>query len=374
MKAKHTVSIVQRRLTDYRVPFFESLRTRLSDRGIRLRLLHGTGTVQELARDDEGHIEWAELLDTKYIFRDRFCWQSFSRRVNDSDLVIIPHENALLANHLLPLRRYGQRIAYWGHGANLRINHDTVSERYKRWSCRLAHWYFAYTQMSVDLVSATGFPREKITCVNNSIDIQRVELDINSVGEGELVGLRTELGLRPGPIGLYIGSFYRQKRLEFLLDAALLIRKKIPDFQMVLVGGGKDTSHVEAISSQFDWLHYLGVRKGREKALVLMLADIFMCPGGLGLGILDAFAAGLPVVTTSCGLHGPEIAYLDPENGIATENTLMDYVAGCERLLGDKAFRTSLGQGSTKSAALYTLPLMVEKFSEGITRALESGS
>ena len=74
----------------------------------------------------------------------------------------------------------------------------------------------------------------------------------------------------------------------------------------------------------------LGVRKGQAKADVLALAKVMINPGVVGLNILDSFVAGVPMITTNCKGHGPEIAYLtNGENGLMTTTSLDDYVTPC---------------------------------------------
>ncbi|WP_373410557.1 glycosyltransferase family 4 protein [Yoonia sp.] len=367
-----TVTIVQRRLTHYRVPLFVALRERLDRHDIHLRLLHGTCTSAEAAKNDAGHIDWAEPLATRYLAGDRLCWQPFARKTSGSSLVIITQENAMLANQLALIRKPSPKLAFWGHGANLQGNRNSLRETYKRWSTRQVDWYFAYTSRSVDLVRASGVPLEKITNLNNAIDMSGLERDLAALPATELEDLRLKLGLRRAPVGLFLGSLYRHKRLDFLLAAAHQIRASVTDFQLLVVGDGPERPLVEAAAAQHPWIHFMGSRKGPEKASILKLASINLNPGLVGLGILDSFAAGVPMVTTDCGLHSPEIAYLSTDNGIMTPDALDSYVAACIRLLTNKEEYAQLTDGCRAAAHKYTLPSMVENFSNGILQALET--
>ncbi|MBF9045521.1 glycosyltransferase [Rhodobacterales bacterium LSUCC0031] len=367
----HVVSIVQRRLPHYRVPLFIALRKSLREVGIVLRLLHGEGTKVETTKNDLGHIDWAEALPTKYFLGGKLCWQPFSHHVAGSCLVIIPQENALLANHLALFRKPAPLLAFWGHGANLQGNSQSYRERYKRWSTRRVDWYFAYTKNTVNLVVESGFPRQHTTQLNNAIDVEELQNDMASLNAAELAGLRLAFGLCDGPVGLFIGSLYSHKRIDFLLAAAEQLRAKINDFQLLVIGDGPHRRFVEAASFRHPYIRYIGARKGSEKAGALKLATIIMNPGLIGLGILDSFAAGVPIITTDCGLHSPEIAYLEPHNGVITSNDLQSYVAACARLLTNDIEHSRLSAGCKAAANLYTLPKMVENFTQGIIQAIE---
>jgi glycosyltransferase involved in cell wall biosynthesis len=96
-------------------------------------------------------------------------------------------------------------------------------------------------------------------------------------------------------------------------------------------------------------------------------------PGAVGLGILDSFAMGLPMVTTDCKIHSPEIAYLDPgRNGIITENSLGAFTEQVEKLLVNPGLRQKIAEEGMKDSSQYLLENMVQKFSEGIIDALNA--
>ena len=366
-----TVSIVQRRLTHYRVPLFEALRRSLADADITLRVLHGEGNPREMEKNDSGHLGWSESLDTKYLAGNRLCWQPFARQVSGSALVIVTQENAMLANHLALVQRPAPRLAFWGHGANLQGNSSSLRETYKRWSTRQVDWYFAYTGLSVDTVERSGFPRDRITQLNNAIDLRELQDDLAAAEGTNLRKFRASLGLGEGPVGLFLGSLYTHKRLDFLLSAAEKVRGKVDGFQLLIVGDGPQRDLVERASFQYPWIRYTGALKGIDKAKALNLATISMNPGLVGLGILDSFAAGVPMITTDCGLHSPEIAYLSPENGVITPDDLDSYVDACTRVLTDKPELDRLACGCRAAVEVYTLPNMVENFSKGVIKALE---
>lgn len=369
---KPTVTIIQRRLTHYRVPLFEGLRESLDRLGISLRLLHGEGRKDEGKKNDAGNLDWAEPLRTRYILADRLCWQPFTPQVAGSSLLIVTQENAMLANHLALLRKPVPKLAFWGHGANLQGSAHSVREKYKRWSTRQVDWYFAYTSQSVDLVTNSGFPRSRTTRLDNAIDVDSLKEDIAAIENSDLSRLRVRFGLEVGPVGLFLGSLYAHKRLKFLLRAAERLRSEISGFQLLVVGDGPGRSEIEAAATRHSWIRYVGSQKGRDKAGVLRLASINMNPGLVGLGILDSFAGGVPLVTTDCKLHSPEIAYLSPDNGRMTADDLESYVAACAQLLTDRPERDRLAAGCRAAALRYTLPNMVEKFTLGIHAALQA--
>jgi glycosyltransferase involved in cell wall biosynthesis len=369
---KKTVVIVQRRLTHYREILFEKLKGSLRDRDIFLRLLAGKGTEQEEGKRDSGHIRWAENLATRYWMNGKICWQPTHRYLKNSDLVIVTQENAQIANQLLILSPFRPKVAFWGHGINFQSrNPDGLKERYKSWVSRRVDWWFAYTSLSADAVTRTGFDPARVTVLNNAVEIEGAD-SIGSAGfEAEIELLRETLGFGFGPVGIFIGSLYRDKRLGFLFSALDAIKERAPEFGFVFVGDGPERDAVERFCRERDWAVWVGPKFGREKLLHLSIARVMLNPGAVGLGILDSFVTGSPMVTTDCKLHGPEIAYLaDGENGRMTEDSLSGFVDSAVQILTDDEEWRKLREGASRSARDYTLEKMVDRFTAGICKAL----
>ena len=130
---------------------------------------------------------------------------------------------------------------------------------------------------------------------------------------------------------------------------------------------------VEAALRDCPWLRFVGASHGRQKAILLKMADVILNPGLVGLGILDSFAAQVPMVTTSCGIHSPEIVYLsNGRNGVVTDNNQDAFVDGVTRVISDSDWLARLRAGCAESAGHYTIENMATRFVGGIRRALAS--
>lgn len=368
------VCIVQRRLTHYRVPLFAALREALAERGIQLELLAGRGTLAEEKKHDAGELPWAKSIPTHYLAGERLCWQPVGRHLAGADLVIVTQENKLLQNHLLMLMPRRFKLAFWGHGANLQSDNPRgFKERFKRWTTNQVDWWFAYTQMSTDLVTRAGFPGDRITVLNNAVDTSELHRQRQSVTPEETHVLRESLGFGMGPVGVYVGSLYSDKRLDFLFAAAEAIHREIPDFHLLIVGEGPERVSVQAWCAANPWARWVGARFGREKVACMSMAQVMLNPGLVGLGILDAFVCGVPMLTTDCGIHSPEIAYLENGvNGVMTVNDLSVYVESSVRLLRVPQELDTLRAGCVTSAQEYTVENMARRFADGIERCLSA--
>jgi L-malate glycosyltransferase len=372
-KARSRVLVVQRRLTHYRAPFFEALKRELDQRGIDLVLACGTPMSDELSKRDSGEISWSHALPTRYFFGGRLCWQPYQQLATNVDLVVIALENKLLFNLWSQFFDRNRKVALWGHGANLQGDPHSLREKFKSLVAKKADWWFGYTDMSLPLITRTGFPAERITILNNAVDTNEIKRQMQEVDSARLAALRQSMGILGNNVGIYIGSLYSEKRIEFLLQSCLLIRQRVPDFEMLIVGAGPDETIVRKFTENNSWIHYLGPQKGQAKVDLLRLAKLVLNPGLVGLGILDSFVCQVPLVTTDCGIHSPEIVYQKNDvNGIMTSNSQDDFVRAVVDLLSNENSLNVLRQGCAESAKRYTVENMAINFAEGVAAALEA--
>ena len=373
------VAILQRRLVQYRLALFEQLRTACAERGIELHLVYGDASATDSKRNDGGSIPWADEVKAHWfsVRGTELLWQPFPRELADVDLVVMTQENKILSNYPLLIRRAlgrGGRTAYWGHGRNLQSTKpDGLSERWKRLLVNRIDWWFAYTQGTVDYLTAGGFPRERITRLDNAIDDVTFRHDLQSIDDATLDRLRAEIDLADGaPLALHCGSLYREKRLDDLIEIGDHIQQSIPDFRLVIVGDGPDRPRIESLLASRPWARCVGTRTGVDKAAWFRLAAVQLNPGLVGLHVLDSFVAGVPLVTTRDALHGPEIEYLDDGvNGLFAGAEPTRFAAEVIDLLSDRERLQAMVDAGRKSAQHYTLANMVSNFVDGICACLD---
>jgi glycosyltransferase involved in cell wall biosynthesis len=236
---------------------------------------------------------------------------------------------------------------------------------------RRVDWWFAYTDMSRQALARVGFPAGRVTVVNNAVDTANLRRLHSQVSVDDVARLRREHGLVGRHVGVFVGSLYAEKRIGFLLAAVREVRERVADFELLVVGAGPDQAMVQAFAREHPWCHYLGPRSGREKVTILAAAQVMLNPGLVGLGILDSFVCALPMVTTDCGLHSPEITYLESGvNGLMTPDDVTAYADAIVRLLSDGALAERMRTGCARSAPKYTVENMAERFLGGIEACL----
>lgn len=375
--AMKTAVIFQYRLLHYRLGLFERLREVCAQRGIDLALVHGQASRRELVKKDEGSLPWARKVQNRFLelgTRD-LVWQPFPADLCSADLVVVMQENRILSNYPLLLSRLWshRKVAYWGHGANFQSDAPAgLREKWKQMMLKRVDWWFAYTGMTVDILHRAEYPQERITCLDNAIDNEAFERDLASVTDAQLQAMRAQIDMPVGaPVGLFCGSLYPDKRLDFMIEAADRIHAALPAFRLVVVGDGPSAGEIRAAAETRPWLKWVGVRKGLEKAAWFKLADVVINPGAVGLHVLDSFCAGVPMVTTDDARHGPEIAYLkDGINGLLVHGDASRYADAVIALFSNRTRLDSIKQAALSDARRYTLDHMVSQFADGVEHCL----
>ena len=372
------VAIVVRAIPHYRQRFFELLRRRLDDKGIELLLIYGQVSNRRALRRDTVEIPWGHRIHNRILTLGgrELYWQPCLTLLRGVDLVIVTHEASLLINYVLFLQHLLgiRRLALWGHGVTTRRhNSNRIGEALKALVSRRVHWWFAYTQGSAEAVASSGFPQGKITVVGNTIDLHRLEAAQDAVSSEALANLRGEINLRSENVGLYVGGMYPAKRIPFLLEACVLIKREVEDFEMIFMGAGPDERLIEQAAANADWIHKVDPRFDDAKVPYFMLSRVLLMPGVVGLALLDAFALEVPLVTTGIPDHGPEIEYLiDGVNSIMVgdADNPSAYASAVVHLLRDADALARLRAGCRQARERYTIEDMVQHFSEGIQKAL----
>jgi glycosyltransferase involved in cell wall biosynthesis len=366
------VVILETQLKRYRERLFIELAKTLRQRGIELVIGYGDPSPNERLKGDTVDLEptLGVKLPTSWWLQDRVVWQPALQLALDADLVIVGQANGVLFNYaLLALSALGvTRVAYWGHGFNHQAERPGLSEWWKRKLVPRVDWWFAYTATVARYLEVHGVNRERITTVANTIDVEAVRGEVAVVDRD---AVRDRLGLAANArVGLYCGALVATKQLGFVVDAAAELRRLVPTFELVIVGDGPERSMLEAIAQYRSYIHVVGPAFGAARAEYFAIAEVCLLPAHLGLAVVDAFAAGIPIATTDHSGHGPEREYLDADiNAVITAFDVDAYTAAIARLLADSQ---RLAQGARATADELSLRRMVDEFASGIVRCVET--
>lgn len=148
------------------------------------------------------------------------------------------------------------------------------------------------------LVQRDGIPEQRISVLENGIDLERVDaLPPNDVG--------AELGLEPCHVRLCsAGRLVPDKGHVYLIRAMSQMRTR-NQVQLLLVGEGAEEAPLRAEAAAHglsEQVHFLGYRA--DLVQILKAVDVFVLPSleeGIPVVVLEAMACARPVVATDVG-------------------------------------------------------------------------
>lgn len=209
-----------------------------------------------------------------------------------------------------------------------------------------------------NLVRYECFPAERVHVVKNGV---RPPAPLRTRDE-----VRSELGLGDRPVAGIVARLAPVKNHALLLHAWQQVLRTVPDAVLLVVGNGTQAASLQALAVELEierQVRFLGFR--RDIADLLQAFDVFVLSSwseGLSLTLLEAEAAGLPIVATHVG-GNPEVVH-DGQTGILVpSNEAVPMAAALARLLQDAALRRQLGErGRTFYGAHHTLDVMVDGY------------
>jgi len=215
--------------------------------------------------------------------------------------------------------------------------------QYLRWSTRYAvsharNIIAASENTKNDLIKFYGADESKIRVVHHGVSFCHSGESQNPVRQLADGSPRIKYGaslVKPGmidvsrPYLLYVGRIELKKNILGILEAYKILKEryKIPH-ELVLAGSpgfGYEKIKFQVSSFKFP-VRELGYVSEAEKSQLLSNADVFLFPSlyeGFGFPILEAQAAGVPVVTSNVSsipeIVGDGAFFIDPKNsqGIA---------------------------------------------------------
>lgn len=371
------VLIIQQVMKQYREPLFQQLHQVLADKNIELVVAYSAASGDQKEKGDNIDLEAAVggvEVPILSLFGGRLVFQQCLKQIFEADLIIVEQANRHLLNYFLMLLSFFKlkKFGFWGHGYNLQSDSGSWKEKIKKRLINTPDWWFAYTQMTTQYVQKCGVEKEKITNLNNSIDVAGFSKQLEAVTDKKIVDIKKKLQIPiNAKVGLYCGAMYEEKKIALLLDALKEIKAKNEHFFFIFCGKGVDEKLVQDFCHEYSWCYYAGAVFGEQKAAFFKLADIVLNPGLVGLGILDCFAAGVPMVTTDYPKHSPEISYLDNgKNGLMVKEDHQYYAQAILDLLSDNDALEKLSQGALVSSKKFSIQNMANNFADGIEQVL----
>lgn len=187
---------------------------------------------------------------------------------------------------------------------------------------------------------ARGQSKNKLEVIYNGVDPTSFNLDRAESASS----LRTELGLdATSQLVVLIGSIIPRKGQMLLAQAATRVSSRIPNVTFLLIGDGEADyiAKIKAFSKSKgiqEQIRFLGRRCDIPRILAgTNLLVVAADEEPFGRTVIEAMAAGTPVVSTRCG--GPEEIVIDKHTGLLVPRSDVDALAkAIEHILANPAY------------------------------------
>ncbi len=209
------------------------------------------------------------------------------------------------------------------------------------------------------LITNEGLKPDRIQVIYNGVDLTpyQTPIDRNSV--------RAEIGVGEDDyVVVQVARLVSIKDHLTGLRAMKSIREKRGDVKLVIVGDGPERERIEqfiAEHSLADQVRLLGERSDVPR--LLMSGDLFLLTSlneGIPLTIIEAMAAGLPVVSTKAGGVGEVVKH--EQTGLLAEVGASDELASHILRLTDDAIRSELSSRAKEQSLSFSESQMLDQY------------
>jgi glycosyltransferase involved in cell wall biosynthesis len=261
---------------------------------------------------------------------------------------------------------------------------------WRRWAQSLKSWrnYRPFHRVVVSTTvmarwfQSQGVNPERIEVIPNGVDLQRFR---PARDLAEKLVLREQLRLpAKSPVVLFAGSIVPRKGIDLLLKAWPVVKQKVPDAQLVLVGGfdrptfmtlermtelGRFQDEMRALATRpacAGSVHFVG--ESSEVEQWLRASDVFVFPTeqeGMGNVVLEAMASAVPSVITH--FHGlPEREFGQPgQEFVLVPRTSEDLAQSLTELLSTPDKAAAIGwHGHAWAQRELGLKLTIQRYAE----------
>lgn len=291
-------------LPSYREEFFTQLSNALKAEGIELKVFYGY-IVNKLTRQAEGRAYQTRKFET--VQKD-FKWLRFTQlaglmeAVKDErpDGIIFQFNQTNLTQWRIRHWCLKNHIPYgiWGCNytrADLKGFLVKMRNVIYNYIYRNASMCIPYGSLYHDFLVRSGVPEECVVTAQNTIDVESI------VGR-EKENLPRGYHHATTHV-LYVGALAPQKRIESSIEAVSQLIMEGADIQYDIVGGGAQLEQLKQLYAVLPekakaGIHLHGAKYNDELIPFFRHADVYLMPGTGGLGVNEAMAYGLPIIST----------------------------------------------------------------------------
>ncbi|MEL6821670.1 MAG: glycosyltransferase family 4 protein [Calditrichota bacterium] len=225
-----------------------------------------------------------------------------------------------------------------------------------------------YSRFAKQYFVDQGYPPEKIIPAGNTV---RVEKHLERYDDclSRKSDLKEELGINSHFVFIAVGAIERAKNYHMLVKAFLELQKTHDHIALVFVGDGADLPELKKQAAGVEQIIFTGAHYD-DVGDYFVLGDVYVLPGIGGLGINEAMAYALPVISTPA--DGTELELVkNGETGFLAEpdslESLLQHMSWC--LENQESVREMGSNAQNLIANNYTLMHMIKNIRRAVEEA-----
>lgn len=227
--------------------------------------------------------------------------------------------------------------------------YDLFTNIIKHWYRKriyLADHFFAYSELSREMLLNYGIKDEKITIIHQASRIRELPEIINR----DPVDLRKG---RSGPLKLLsLGYLRKEKNNDLLIKVCSRFSEK--EVELFIVGDGPERENLVAMAGRN--VHFKGYMEGEDKFREYMAADVFVLPtirDPWALVVNEAMYYGLPII---CSERAGARDMVKDNGFIINPFDEEDLYEAIQKLVGNRPLCEKMGRRSRQIVKDYTIP------------------
>jgi len=271
----------------------------------------------------------------------RLVWQLYRLFRRERPHIVHTHAWGTLLEGLIAARLAGVPIVVHGEHGTLQLCRRHRLLQRLGWS-RVDRILSVSTRLAERMAHEVGFPPDRIRTIHNGVDLSRFQARISRQDARGRLGLALD-----APVVGAVGRLVPVKDHATLVDAIARLDRDGVRPTLAIAGDGPVRPAIEERAAALgigDRVRLLGHREDID--VVFAALDVFVLSSvseGLNNTILEAMAAGLPVVATRVG--GADEMVLDGSTGLlVAPGSPEQLAAALGRLLTDPAMAAAMGQ------------------------------
>ncbi len=216
-----------------------------------------------------------------------------------------------------------------------RVDFHLNTSSFSRWKHQRVNRFVAASDAIRAMLIEDGIPPASVVTVHDGIDIERVTA-------AEPLNVREEFWFPPHSLIVgNIAALVPHKGQRFLVEAAALVVHEMPEARFLVLGEGELHATLEDQIRHLHLAQHVVLTGFRADVLgVLKGLDLFVMSSvteGLGTSLLDAMAAGRPIVATRAGgipevvVHGETGLLVPPRDPAALAASMLDLLRDRDR-------------------------------------------